>query len=143
MRPLVTRLPAWVRTQPLDAMFAVLGIPSAVATLTGVATSHALETLLPWWANRLWALCLLAGCIAWLAGLSGVRELEGRLVVTRLPVLLLGLQLLSMTCLVYAVAIVAVAGWDGVLAAYPLLVGTLATYIRRADLLCRRGGDGT
>ncbi|RCG19126.1 hypothetical protein DQ384_38260 [Sphaerisporangium album] len=142
MRRLVLRLPAWVRTQPMDTMFAVMGLPSAVATLCNLTSSRALDTLLPWWATRLWAVCLLVGCAAWLTGLASVREHEGRLVVTRLPVLALGLQLLSITCLVYAVAIIAVAGWDGVLAAYPLIVATLATYMRRVDLTIRRDATG-
>ncbi|MDF5758628.1 hypothetical protein [Spongiactinospora sp. TRM90649] len=134
MRHLVLRLPVWIRAQPLDCMFALLGILPGVASLAGLATSRALETLLPWWAAQLWALILIVGCGCWLAGASSVRERDGHLVASRLPLFLLGLRLLSLACLVYAVAIVVISGWAGLLAAYPLLVGAAGLYIRRVGL---------
>lgn len=141
MRRLVRRLPVWVRTQPLDCMFALLGLPSGVISLIGVVRSRALEELLPWWATRLWAVCLLVGCVAWLAGASGVRERDGQLVATRLPAWMLGLHLLSLACAVYGTAIIVIAGWAGLLAAYPLIVGAAGTYIRRVDLADRYRGQ--
>lgn len=105
---LIRRLPAWVRTQPLDCMFAILGIPSGLVSLLGVARSRALDQLLPVWAVRLWAVCLL------------------------------GLQLLSVATLVYFVAIIVIGGWGGVLVAWPLLVVSAATWVRRADLVDRQ-----
>lgn len=135
---LVRRLPIWVQAQPLDCMFALLGILPGIASLAGLASSRALEVLLPWWAVRLWAVILIVGCGCWLAGASSVRERDGQLVATRLPVYLLGLYLLSLACLVYSVAIVAVSGWGGLLASYPLLVGAAGLYIRRVGL-SRRG----
>lgn len=140
MRRLVERLPAWVLTQPLDCMFALLGLPSGVASLLGAARSRALDELLPWWATRLWAVCLLVGCVAWLAGASSVRERDGQLVATRLPAFILGLHLLSLACAVYGVAIIVLGGWSGALAAYPLLVGAAGTYIRRVHLVDRFRG---
>jgi hypothetical protein len=141
MRRLVARLPVWARTQPLDCMFALLGLPSGVLSLLGVVRSRAMEELLPWWATRLWAVCLLVGCVAWLAGASSVRERDGLVVATRLPAWMLGLHLLSLACAVYAVAIIVVGGWAGVLAAYPLVVAAAGTYIRRVDLVDRFRGQ--
>lgn len=134
----VRRLPVWVQAQPLDCMFALLGILPGIASLAGVASSKALETLLPWWAVRLWAVILLVGCVCWLAGASSVRERDGQLVATRLPAYLLGLHLLSLACLVFGTAIIVIGGWAGLLAAYPLLVGAAGLYIRRVGL-SRRG----
>lgn len=135
---LVHRLPVWVQAQPLDCMFALLGILPGLASLAGLASSRALDMLLPWWAARLWALILVVGCGCWLVGASSVRERDGLLVATRLPAYLLGLHLLSLACLVYGVAIIMVGGWGGLLAGYPLLVGAAGLYIRRVGL-ARRG----
>lgn len=134
LRSLVRRLPIWVQAQPLDAMIALLGVLPGLASLAGLATSRALDVLLPWWAVRLWAVILLVGCGCWLAGASSVRERDGQLVATRLPAFLLGLRLLALACLVYGVAIIALGGWAGVLSAYPLLVGAAGLYIRRVGL---------
>lgn len=131
---LVRRLPVWVQAQPLDCMFALLGILPGLASLAGVASSKALDALLPWWAVRLWAVILLVGCACWLAGASSVRERDGQLVATRLPAFLLGLHLLSLACFVYGTAIIVIGGWAGLLAAYPLLVGAAGLYIRRVGL---------
>lgn len=130
----MARLPVWVRTQPIDATFALLGIPSGLTLLVGPARSRALEAVLPHWATYLWAMSLVLGCLAWLAGLTSVRMRDGRLVITRLPVLLLGLQILSPAALVYGLTIILVGGWAGVLAAWPLFVVAAATFIRRVEL---------
>lgn len=133
---LIRHLPMWVRAAPIDAMVAVFGIPAGLSSLLGLAPSRAL-TLLPWWAGKLWALCLILGCAAWLAGLASVREVDGRLAVGHLPVLLLGLRLLSMAALVYGATIIVTSGWAGVLAAWPLLVLALGTTVRCVDLTDR------
>lgn len=137
---LVRRLPIWVQAQPLDCMFAMLGILPGLASLAGLASSRALDLLLPWWAVRLWAAILLIGCACWLAGASSVKERDGQLVATRLPAFLLGLHLLSLACLVFGAAIIVIGGWGGLLAAYPLLVGAAGLYIRRVGL-ARRGAS--
>jgi hypothetical protein len=132
---LVSRLPVWVRQQPIDAMFALLGIPSGLAALIGPAKSRALTQVLPHWVVVLWGACLVIGCVCYLIGLTSMREHEGRLVVTRLPVMAFGLQILSPAALVYGTAIIAVSGWAGVLASWPLAVAAAATWIRRTELL--------
>ncbi|MEV6987492.1 hypothetical protein AB0M95_40410 [Sphaerisporangium sp. NPDC051017] len=136
-RRLVRRLPAWMRRQPIEVMVCLVGIPTGLLSLAGLATSRALDQVLPWWVTKLWALCLIAGCAAWLGGLTSAREVDGRMVLWRLPLLLLGLRLLSTAAAVYGVAIVVTAGWAGVLASWPLWVVALGTTVRRLDLADR------
>ncbi|WP_157251136.1 hypothetical protein [Nonomuraea typhae] len=130
---LVYRLPLWVQTQPLDTMFALLGIVPGIASLTGIASSRALA-LMPWWAGRLWGLVLLVGSVCWLVGAAGVRERDGLLVTTRRPLMVLGLRLLSLACLIYGVSIIAFGGLSGLLASYPLVVGAVGLHIRKVGL---------
>jgi hypothetical protein len=134
MRRLVRRLPLWVRAQPLDTLLSVLGIPSGVASLVGAADSRALAALLPQWAVYLWSINLIVGCVCWLAGASSVREQDGHLVTRRLPIYVLGLHLLSLSCAVYGVAILVIGGAAGLLGGYPLLVIATGLYIRRVNL---------
>ena len=134
MRRLVRRLPPWVRKQPISVMAAVFGIPAGVTSLFGQARSAALAELLPWWAGKMWALCLAAGCAAWLAGLSSTRQINGQLVVERLALLLLGLRLLSMAAAVYGAALIITSGWAGLLAAWPLMVLALGLTVHLLDL---------
>ncbi|WP_062441225.1 hypothetical protein [Herbidospora daliensis] len=142
IRRLVRHLPEWVQAQPISVMCVLLGIPSGVLTLVGPSTSRALDTVLPFWARPLWAASLLLGCLAWGAGLASVREVDGRLVVRRLPAMILGLQLISITALVYGVAIITVGGWAGALAAWPLGVVAFGTAVEQAVLSNRRGAYG-
>ncbi len=132
MTGLVARLPAWLRTQPMDVLVAVLCLQSGAATALG-AGSGPLE-LLPRWAAWLWVACLLAGAVCWLAGLSSVREDAGRLVASRLPVLRLGLWLLSTATAVYGVALALVGGWPGAAAGTWLLFAAGLFAVRRAGL---------
>ncbi|MEU8379789.1 hypothetical protein [Streptosporangium sp. NPDC048865] len=133
---LVRHLPLWVRRQPTDAFLTLLGLSSGIALLVGPATSRALETVLPAWGRLLWGLCQVLGCAAWLAGLISIREQEdGQLIITRLPMLILGLQLLAPAALVYGVSIILLSGWAGVLAAWLPLAAAAMTYLRRLDLV--------
>lgn len=138
---IVRRLPLWVRSSPLDVMFVFMGLPSSLVTLLGLTHSSALAELLPWWGIRIWALALFAGCVAWLVGLTSVQEDEGVRVLTRLPALILGLHLVSITCLTYAVAVILFAGWFGFLTATLYLVIAGGTWLRRVDLVSRQRGD--
>lgn len=137
----VQRLPKWVRVNPLDVMFVFMGIPSSIATLAGVARSNALTNVLPWWGPRLWAAALLIGCVSWLAGLTSIQENNGVLVLTRMPALLLGLHLVSIACLAYAVVVIVATGWTGVLAATAYLVVAGGTWLRRVDFSSRFRGE--
>lgn len=137
----VRKLPTWVRINPLDVMFVCMGIPSSLVSLVGVARSNALTNVLPWWGPKLWSASLLVGCVAWLVGLTSITENNGVLVLTRMPSLLLGLHLVSMACLTYAVVVTIAAGWAGLLPSVIYLVVAGGTWLRRVDLSSRvKGG---
>lgn len=138
---IVRRLPVWVRANPMDCTLVMLGIPGGVLSLAGVARSSALAEILPWWGPALWSAALVVGCAAWLVGLTSVREADGRLVITRMPAMLLGLQVVSMSALTYGVMIVATAGWAGLVASLYVFVVGAGTWIRRVDLLMRFRGQ--
>lgn len=134
MRRLVARLPVWVRTQPLDCLLAALCLQSGLVSALGIGPTRPLEQLMPWWATRLWAVCLLIGAVCWLVGLTGIRERDGRLIASRLPILRLGLWLLSTVMLVYGLAIAVIGGAAGLLGAETLLLASALIAVRRADL---------
>lgn len=132
IRRLVRHLPVWVQQEPLGVMCVLLGLPSGLAALIGPASSRALDTLLPFWARPLWAGCLVLGCLAWAAGITSVRQRGHQLVITRLPVMILGLQLISLAALVYGLAIIVLSGWAGLLAAFPLFAVSFGTAVEAA-----------
>lgn len=138
---IVRKLPKWIRVSPLDVMFVFLGLPSSLAAMAGVAQSNALADVLPWWGPKLWAVALFIGCCAWLVGLTSVKENNGILILTRMPALLLGLHLVSITCLTYAAVVIVFSGWTGVLAATAYLVIAFGTWLRRVDYMARHRGD--
>jgi hypothetical protein len=138
IRRLVARLPVWMQEGPIGSMCVLLGIPAGIAALVGPASSRALDTLLPVWARILWAGCLIVGCVAWGIGLTSVRNVGGVSVITRLPSMLLGLRLIANAAIVYAIAIIVVSGWAGMLAAWPLGVVAFGTTIEWAVLDTRR-----
>lgn len=140
----VRKFPPWVLVAPLDAMLCVMGIPAGVLSAINVARSVSLIELLPSWGRLLWSLCLLFGCIAWLIGLTSMKEINGHTVVSRMPILIFGLYLVSLSAFVYGVALIVVVGLPGLLAAWPILVFAAGTWLRRLDLVgrFRRGGDG-
>lgn len=134
---MIGKLPVWARTAPLDATFCVLGIPSSALTVLGFARSPTLIELLPDWGLLLWSVCLFVGCMAWLAGLTSIKENNGHMIVTRMPVMIFGLYLVSLAAVVFGLALVLIGGWNGVLAAWPVLVFAAGTYLRRVDLASR------
>jgi len=134
---IVRRLPIWIRTAPLDATFCVLGIPGATLAVVGVVQSRALSEFLPGWGRLVWSICLFFGCLLWLIGLSSIKENNGHMVVTRMPILIFGLYLSSLAALVYGVALIMIGGWSGVLPAWPVLVFAGGTWLRRVDLVSR------
>lgn len=131
---MIRRLPPGIRAFPLDAMLAAMAIPAGLANALGLASSRAMDELLVTTAQGLWAVCLIVGAGAWLAGVLGVTTQEGVLVLRRLPLLIFGLYLLSLASMVYAVAVLVLNGWAGVLAAWPLLTFAAGLHIRRVDL---------
>lgn len=139
---LTRRLPVWVRTAPLDATFCVLGIPSSALAVAGVVQSRTLVEFLPGWGRLLWSACLFFGCLFWFIGLTSIKENNGHMIVTRMPILIFGLYLTSLSALVYGVALILIGGWAGVLAAWPVLVFAGGTWLRRLDLVSRFREEG-
>lgn len=140
---LVRKLPRGIQHFPLDFTFVVLGIPSAFVSLLGLTESKALDEALPGWADTAWALTLLVGCVCWGIGVFSTRAADERTVlITRVPVMVLGLSLVSVASFVYGIALLLSVGWNGLLAAVPLLAFSFGTYIRRVSLVSRsRDGD--
>lgn len=139
----LSHIPAGVRTQSSDVMLVLLGLPAGVLGLIGQSQSRALDQILPWLAVKGWALCLIVGCVAWLWGIAGVKLYGDVVVLTRLPPYRFGLHLLSVASLVYGVAILLIGGWNGVLAAWPLVAFSSMTYLKAVDLgrIQRRAQD--
>lgn len=131
---MVRRLPLWVRANPMDVMFVFLGLPTSLASAVGLSQSSALHQVLPWWGPRLWSTALLVGCVAYLIGVTSVKEVGGSLIITRMPALLLGLHLISITTATYAVVVLVFAGWAGLVPALAYLVVSLGMWIRRVDV---------
>lgn len=134
---IVSRFPVWVRTAPLDATFCVLGLPSSVVAVVGLIQSPALVEFLPGWGRLIWSIALFFGCLFWLIGLSSIKENNGHFVVTRMPIMILGLHLASTSALVYGVSIILFAGTSGVLSAWPVLVFAAGTWLRKIDFASR------
>ena len=130
----VDRLPVWVRAYPMDLLFIVLCLQSGLVSLFGWGPARPLEQAMPWWAPRIWAVCLLVGSVCWLAGLSGIRGRDGHLVTRRLPILLLGLRLLALVMPIYAAAALLVGGWSALASGQILLVAAGLVYVRLAGL---------
>lgn len=138
---IVQRLPKWVRLSPLDVMFVCMGLPSSFAAVVGLARSNAMAEILPWWGPRLWSTALFVGCVAWLVGLTSIKESGDTLIITRMPFLLLGLHLVSITCATYAAVVILFAGWVGLLPVTTYLVVAFGTWLRRVDFESRYRGD--
>jgi hypothetical protein len=139
---IVKRFPVWLRTAPLDATFCMLGIPAGLLAVLGLTRSSAVATLLPDWGYLLWGVCLFLGCLFWFLGLISIKENNGHLVVTRMPIMIFGLYLSSLSALVFGLAIILIAGSTGLLAAWPVLVFSAGTWLRKVDLAYRFRQEG-
>lgn len=138
---LVYKLPKWIRLTPMDALFAFMGLFSSIASLAGLSEPSSLTRVLPWWGPILWSLALFVGCSAWLVGLTSIRENNGHLVLTRMPALILGLYLVSISTLVYGIALLVFAGWTAAVAALIMFAASGGTYLRRVDFASRFRGE--
>lgn len=139
---LLARLPAGVRTHPLETSLSIMGVPAGISVGLRLVNSRALEVL-PGAALTVWALVWTVGCVSWFIGLVFSDEKEGNegIVITHVPALLMGLWFVSVTALVYGVAVLIAGGLSGVLAAVAPLCIAGGTYIRRIDLQRRIKGD--
>jgi hypothetical protein len=132
---ILERLPAGVRAHPLETSLTILGVPAGITLLLRVANSNALNVL-PGPVLTVWSLVWTVGCVSWFIGLvfSDKKETGSGIVVKHVPALLMGLWFVSVTSLVYGVAVLVSAGWNGVLASVTPLCIAGGTYIRRIDL---------
>ncbi len=139
---LLKRLPAGVRTHPLETSLSILGVPAGISIGLRLVNSRALEVL-PGPALTVWALVWTVGCISWFIGLvfSDTKEDDEGIVITHVPALLMGLWFVSVTSLVYGVALLIAGGFSGVLAAVAPLCIAGGAYVRRIDLKRRIKGE--
>lgn len=133
---LVKRFPIGIREHPIEMAFCLLATVSAAVSLTGVQTSRALEVM-PTWAQILWAVLIILGCVSWAIGLVTQREVGTDTVIMRIELLIFGLSIVSGTCFVYGLALIAVNGSMAILASVPFFTFAFGAYIRRVDLIGR------
>lgn len=139
---IIRSLPRGIQHFPLDSTFVVLGIPSAVLSLLGISTSASLSSFLPTWAHYVWSSAMLVGCLSWgMAVLSTELTEERYVVIRRVPLMILGLSLVSVTSFVYGLALIAFGGWSGLNASFAFLAVSAGTYLRRVNLSIRLSVD--
>lgn len=142
-RFLLRLLPVGIRARSVESTFAVLGILTAALTAVGVTGSRALEVF-PLWGVILWEICLFMGCGAWLLGILSTARQENspeHIVITRVPIYVFGLTLVSGSSAVFAIAIVVFAGITFGLTSITWFMLAIGTFIRRADLIERTKGE--
>lgn len=136
----VRGLPEWIRISPIDTMIAFMGVLSSATNLIGMGSSRTLSVM-PVWGRVLWGVAFLVGCACWLVGLTSLKKSNGHYVFSRIPAMILGLYLVSLTAFAYGVGIVFLAGWAGVLPATSMWAVALGTWLRRVDVSDRFRGD--
>lgn len=138
----VNALPVGFQTYPMDAVFAILGTLSGAGTFARLLSSQALEAALPPWALYVWSGLLFVGSVSWLIGiLSTRRNGHGEVIIDRVPILVLGLGLISVVTLVYGIAVISRGGLSGVLAAVAYFAVAGGTYVRRWVIMNRLESD--
>lgn len=139
---LLAILPTGVRSHPLEASVSLIGVPAGISILFRISNSRALDTL-PSPILTVWALVWTIGCLAWFVGLvfSDENESGNEIVITHVPALMLGLWFVSVSALVYGIAVLFVSGLSGIFASVAPLCIAGGTYIRRIDLKRRTKGD--
>jgi len=133
---LLAHLPAGVIARPAEWFLAVLLSLSGLAIVVGLSKPATVTALLWRPAYYAWGACLLLGGAAMIGGLSSTRWIPGtdRYVIIRVAIYQLGLRLLGLSSLAYAIAVLAVGGWNGVLAACITLSFTAMCGIRLLTL---------
>lgn len=114
---LVDHLPAGLLARPGEWFLAVLCALSGLTILTGAARPTSVARLLPTPIYIAWGACLVIGSASLACGLSSYRRSPGGWIVTRVPCYRLGLRLLGLSALLYAVVILYVAQLTAVFAA--------------------------
>lgn len=137
----VRNLPVGVQTYPMDAVFCLLGTISGVGTIGRVITSQALTAALPPWALTIWAGLLTIGSIAWGIGILSVHHNgTGEVIITKVPIMILGLGLISVVTLVYGIAVISRGGTAGLIASFAYFAISGGTYVRRWVIMNRLDG---
>lgn len=119
VRPwLLDHLPPSILDLSAEWFLAIACILSGQAIVTGIGRTKSVAMLLYPPMYYAWGGCLLFGGVAIVLGLSSIRRLSThRYVITRPAIYLLGLRLLGIASIVYAIAVLIVAGRTGLLAA--------------------------
>lgn len=133
----IQRLPRWIRLTPLDAFLSVALGAGGLMSLIGFSEPSSIEQVLPMWGRALWSICLVIGCFSWIAGLTSIKENNGSFVLTRMPILLFGLYLVSLAALAYGIVIIVFAGWAGAVSGAVLLAISGALFVHRVNLARR------
>jgi len=121
-------------------MLAFMGVVSSSTNLIGLGSSRTLSVM-PGWGRVLWGVAFLVGCACWLIGLTSLKRHNDHYVFSRIPTLILGLYLVSLTAFTYGVGIVFLAGLAGVLPATSMWAVAVGTWLRRIDVSDRFRGD--
>lgn len=114
---LVDTLPAGLLARPGEWFLAVLCCLSGLTILTDAARPTTVANLLPEPIYIAWGACLVIGSASLACGLSSYHRSPGGWIVTRVPCYRLGLRLLGLSALLYAVVILYVAQLAAVYAA--------------------------
>lgn len=132
------RIPESIRYQPFELLLAVMCLISSVSTLLGAPSDRsALYRLLPFWFVQTWALTLLIGSLALICGASSAVDLNGRIVIRRVPCYRFGLRLLGAGSLVYGATLFLAAGVAALTVGPIIFALSAACYIRHADITKR------
>jgi hypothetical protein len=135
---IIRKLPRGIRHFPLDSTFVFMGVPSAVLSLLGVSRSASLANILPVWAHYMWSATLLIGCVSWGIAVLSTELTEDRyVVIRRVPLMILGLSLVSVDAFVFGLCLIVLGGWSGANAAVFLFAVSAGTYLRRVNLSIR------
>jgi hypothetical protein len=110
-------LPAGLLARPGEWFLAVLCALSGLTILAGAARPTSVARLLPEPIYVAWGACLVIGSASLACGLSSYRRSPGGWIVTRVPCYRLGLRLLGLTALLYAVVTLYVAHLNAISAA--------------------------
>lgn len=127
---LVLRIPIPVLVESFEVFFASFSFVVGILALLGLGRASTMTRVLPHAGIIVFNLCLVFGALALLVGITGIREKEGRIVYTRLPMYKLGLRLLGLVCMLYGLILILVAGLTGLLASIPLVAFSLTCGVK-------------
>ena len=133
---LLARLPAGLVVHPAEWWLAVTLFLSGLVIVIGLGTPVSVARLLWHPVYFAWGVCLIVGSTALMSGLSSIQWAAGTDLYTikRIPAYRLGLRLLGLASVAYAVAIAIVGGWDASVAVALTLAFAAMCFIRLLGL---------